>query len=480
MYTRPSKPAPAVNIPLRDDSTASSRAAPPARMEQDPEDSFGFRLRAGTPATHRQERANLQSVIQRQAAGSAQGTGLDSTGQTRIQWNSAVAEQCRLAANPATVRLARLAASAEWPVRRAAAGNPMTTLAIQRRLLGDPNWLVRAALASNPQTADPVLDACLRDPDHNVRIAVASNPYASEEQLSILARDRHALVRDMVETHPRTGTTVAAHLRSRRHTPNLWENAQVTATASRLRLAQDPATPAEILAILGADWSPSVRTAIHGNPSTPAEVRSLMDAGIPLAAHLSVRDSSWRIELPPRELDRPANKSIDDASLDDETDDDEETAFSEPRVAPAQVPARTPQQETVVARSSGKARAGEVPVTETKAPAARASTRATPQPPVVASSATVQGKNRQDAEPVKKSRNPITRLLADKKSKKEAERQRNAAELEAMQRRQKLANKNNQRRGGGSGGGDAGGGIGGGDGGGSGGGDGGGDGGGGG
>ena len=96
--------------------------------------------------------------------------------------NESVYVRRSAAGNPNTsvAVLAELAKDSDNDVRSSAAGNPNTSVAVLAELAKDSHWSVRRSAAGNPNTSGAVLAGLAKDSDNDVRRSAAGNPNADE------------------------------------------------------------------------------------------------------------------------------------------------------------------------------------------------------------------------------------------------------------------------------------------------------------
>ena len=111
------------------------------------------------------------------------------------------------------------------------------------------------------QAAAPAMLCRLsEDPDWNVRLRVAANPAAPAEAIRRLSEDPHRSVCAGVAANPSTPARVLQELSKH---PNAW---------LRERVARNPSASAQALQQLSEDPEPRVRLEVARNPSAPVKV----------------------------------------------------------------------------------------------------------------------------------------------------------------------------------------------------------------
>lgn len=159
--------------------------------------------------------------------------------------------------------LTKLANDEDKDVRKAVANNPKTPPDILTKLASDENPEIRRTVATNQNTPLQTLNKLAGD---KVRSAVANNPNVPKELLAQLLGDIDVEVRAVaarvVASDPKTqGKTLRSALTM----------ASKGGPLERLFVAQNPATPPQILTELSAYNNGDVLVAVANNPNTPPQ-----------------------------------------------------------------------------------------------------------------------------------------------------------------------------------------------------------------
>jgi hypothetical protein len=174
-------------------------------------------------------------------------------------------------ATPAPLRdalLTQLAKDEYGKVRRAVAENPATTVVVLVQLAAGnkasdqtlDGFLARQAAVTRLENASSLLDAFAKNRSRDVRRAVAGNALTSVAVLEVLAKDKDEFVRAGVAGNPSTSLAV------------LERFAQYEDKFLRAAVAGNPSTPIALLEQLAKHADSDVRESVAGNPSTPADV----------------------------------------------------------------------------------------------------------------------------------------------------------------------------------------------------------------
>lgn len=146
-------------------------------------------------------------------------------------------------------------------IAAAVAVHPSTPASMLRRL--HDRTALRDHVLANPSCPPALLVAAADSDDISARCVAVANPSCPAAQVEAAAHDPRVRVRSAAITNP------ACPAESR---PPLWEgNARLRASA-----AEDPDTPAEVLARLAADTAASVRHAVATNPALPPETITML------------------------------------------------------------------------------------------------------------------------------------------------------------------------------------------------------------
>lgn len=218
--------------------------------------------------------------------------------------------------------LKRLSKSANDDVRRAVAGNSSSPDTVLELLTTDLVSDVRAAAAGNQSTALSALIELSQDDEAMVRLAAARNSNLPPEVLRVLLTDDDPRVRHAASKNP-SADAKDAHKgelerhekpsRSRMTHADLQEMALATRAETRIQVAYNKDTPADILKFLGGERrSVKVRRAVAAHANTPGEVLWSLAADKDLEVHQVVALNS---NTPAELLVDLAGRSVDFALL---------------------------------------------------------------------------------------------------------------------------------------------------------------------
>ena len=201
-----------------------------------------------------------------------------------------------VAENPRTPTeiLAKLAESKDYFVQLLVAENPSTPATVREKLAeilseeDDEPRTAKRKIAEDPNTPAEVLAELARDPDFDVREDVARNPNAPAAVLSILAEgieemDSKKNVKSEKGKKGRTMMDVIDRdmfIEKIIYHPNATPEVLLKLGEGREALAENPATPGDVLAKLADDPKWWIRKAVAANPSTPIDVLEKLAEGV--------------------------------------------------------------------------------------------------------------------------------------------------------------------------------------------------------
>lgn len=191
--------------------------------------------------------------------------------------------------------LGALSKSAVDNVRCAVAGNVSAPIAVLDLLAVDLASDVRAAVAGNPMASTSALKELSLDSTTSVRVAAAKNPKLPPEALQRLEEDHDSQVSNLARRHPlsRYNSTQQKEVERSEAPSNsnkprsvLEEMAAATLATTRIRVAYEKRTPADILKFLSGDRrSKTVRRAVAAHPNTPPEALRILASDKDLEVH---------------------------------------------------------------------------------------------------------------------------------------------------------------------------------------------------
>lgn len=183
--------------------------------------------------------------------------------------------------------LVALASDGSVEIRGGIAENPSCPVEILRALstdLGaaDGNPLARSGCAANPSIPSDILSRLLHDDDWRVRRAAAGNPVVSVAVLERFASLEYwkstpggfvdTFVLEGVANNPRTPRSVLAWLYNHRTECELGRAGDLSWSVFLGGMSSNPNASPEILAELATSLDDSIRSSVAANESTPPQV----------------------------------------------------------------------------------------------------------------------------------------------------------------------------------------------------------------
>lgn len=219
------------------------------------------------------------------------------------------------AANPETNHeiLISLTKDPEISVRHAILRNPNITPDILDILSTDTDVYIRQNVAKNINTPEATLIKMLKDNETSVVARIAENTNVSAEILDMLSQYNNGYVRTLVAGNKATRPSTLAKMATEILNKSYLASSSLTTSDTNFlfKIALNPSTPTETLALLAKIENDRIHIGLVDNPSTPRKVlEDLLNSdyvaarianmiekrlhnGMPLEESISLKDILW-------------------------------------------------------------------------------------------------------------------------------------------------------------------------------------------